>query len=176
MLFRSDLESYLDTVHHRKLLSILKRRIADRDIIDLIAKFLKAGVMEDGLFARTETCVPQGGVISPLLANVYLNEFDKWAEEKWNRPTNERHRIRNAGRGNYKMVRYADDFVVVSNDTIEGVQQTKQEIKQYLETELHLRLSEEKTKVTHVNEGFDFLGFHIKYYEEIGRASCRERV
>jgi group II intron reverse transcriptase/maturase len=161
-VIEGDLESYFDTVHHRKLLSILKRRIADRAIIDLIAKFLKAGVMEDGLFARTETGVPQGGVISPLLANVYLNEFDLWAEEKWKIPTNERQRIRNAGRGNYKMVRYADDFVVVSNDTIEGVQQTKQEIKQYLETELNLKLSEEKTKVTHVNEGFDFLGFHIQ--------------
>ncbi len=82
-VIEGDIKSYFDTVHHRKLLSILKKRIADKDIIDLIWKFLKAGVMEDGLFARTETGVPQGGVISPLLANVYLNEFDKWAEKKW---------------------------------------------------------------------------------------------
>lgn len=168
-VIEGDLESYFDTVHHRKLLSILKQRIADRDIIDLIAKFLKAGVMEDGLFARTEAGVPQGGVISPLLANVYLNEFDKWAEQKWNIPKNERQRIRYAGRGNYKMVRYADDFVVVSNDTIEGVQQTKQEIKQYLETELHLKLSDTKTKITHVNDGFDFLGYHIQRRKPEGR-------
>ncbi len=164
-----DLESYFDTVNHRKLLSFLKKRIADRDMIDLIAKFLKAGVMEDGLFVRTEAGVPQGGVISPLLANVYLNEFDKWAEEKWNISDNERRRIRYAGRGNYKMVRYADDFVVVSNDTIEGVQQTKQEIKQYLETELHLKLSDEKTRITHVNEGFEFLGYHIQRRKPEGR-------
>lgn len=76
-VIEGDIKSYFDTVHHRKLLSILKRRIVDRDIIDLIWKFLKAGVMEGGLFARTDTGVPQGGVISPLLANVYLNEFDK---------------------------------------------------------------------------------------------------
>ncbi len=63
-VIEGDIKSYFDTVHHRKLLSILKRRIADKDIIDLIWKFLKAGVMEDGLFARTETGVPQGGVIT----------------------------------------------------------------------------------------------------------------
>jgi len=175
-VIEGDLESYFDTIHHRKLLSLLKRRIADRDLIDLVAKFLKAGVLEDGLFARTEAGVPQGGVISPLLANVYLNEFDKWAEEKWNVPTAERQRNRHAGRGNYKMVRYADDFVIVSNDTIEGVQQTKQEIKQYLETELHLKLSEEKTKITHVNEGFDFLGYHIQRVKpkDAGSSICAQ--
>src|SRR5204863_2080225 len=80
-VIEGDLRSYFDTVHHRKLLSLLKRRIADRDILDLIWKFLKAGVMEDGLFAHTETGVPQGAIISPLLSNVYLHEFDKWAVE-----------------------------------------------------------------------------------------------
>lgn len=168
-VIEGDLERYFDTVHHRKLLSLLKQRIADRDLLDLIAKFLKAGVLEEGLFARTEAGVPQGGVISPLLANVYLNEFDKWAEQKWNLPTADRQKIRNAGRGNYKMVRYADDFVVVSNDTLAGVQQTKQEIKAYLETELYLKLSEEKTKITHVNDGFEFLGFHIQRRKPEGR-------
>ncbi|MFL6547030.1 MAG: reverse transcriptase domain-containing protein, partial [Candidatus Udaeobacter sp.] len=62
-----------------------------------------------------------GGVNSPLLANIYLNEFDKWAEEKWHkRNATERQKIRAAGGGNYVMVRYADDFVVVSNDSIQG--------------------------------------------------------
>lgn len=158
-VIEGDLQSYFDTVHHRKLLSILRRRIADRDIITLIWKFLKAGVMEDGLFARTEAGVPQGGVISPLLANVYLNEFDKWAEAKWPTDLNTRQRNRYAGRGNYRMVRYADDFVVVSNDTLAGVEEAKREIQAYLETELHLTLSPEKTVVTHVNDGVDFLGF-----------------
>jgi retron-type reverse transcriptase len=107
------------------LLSILKQRIADKDILNLIWKFLKAGVMEDGLFARTETGVPQGGVISPLLANVYLNEFDKWAEAKWNILSYEKAKRRRAGQGNYRLIRYADDFVVMSNDGIAGVQQAK---------------------------------------------------
>ncbi len=108
--------------------------------------------MEGGLFARTDRGVPQGGIISPLLANIYLNEFDKWAEERWHLPPNDLRRRRYAGSGNYKMVRYADDFVVISNDRIAGVKQTREEIRDFLERELHLVLTMEKTKITHVNE------------------------
>jgi RNA-directed DNA polymerase len=168
-VIEGDIKSYFDTVHHRKLLSILKKRIADKDIIDLIWKFLKAGVMEDGLFARTKTGVPQGGVISPLLANVYLNEFDKWTEKKWQLTPYEQQKRRKAGPGNYRLARYADDFVILSNDGIEGVKQAKQEIKDFLEKELHLQLSEEKTLITHVNDGFNFLGFHIQRCKPEGR-------
>jgi len=168
-VIEGDIKSYFDTVHHRKLLSILKQRIADKDILDLIWKFLKAGVMEDGLFARSEKGVPQGGVISPLLANVYLNEFDKWAETKWNVSPQEKAKRRRTGIGNYRLVRYADDFVVMSNDGIAGVQQARQDIREYLKIELHLELSEEKTRLTHLNNGFDFLGFHIQRVKPEGR-------
>lgn len=168
-VIEGDIKGYFDTVHHRKLMSILKRRIADPDITDLIWKFLKAGVMEKGLFAETKQGVPQGGVISPLLANIYLNEFDMWAAARWDLTQYERSKRRKAGRGNYKMVRYADDFVVVSNDTIAEVEQTKREIKDFLENELHLELSDEKTLITHVNNGFDFLGFHIQRKQPEGR-------
>lgn len=168
-VIEGDLTSYFDTVHHRKLLSILRQRLADRDLLDLIWKFLKAGVMEGGLFARTEAGVPQGGVISPLLANVYLNEFDKWAAARWDRDYLARQRTRYAGAGNYKMVRYADDFVVVSNDTLTGVRQAKQDIKHFLEGDLHLTLSDDKTLITHVNDGFTFLGFHIQRVRPEGR-------
>jgi RNA-directed DNA polymerase len=164
-----DIKSYFDTVHHRKLLSILKKRIADKDIIDLIWKSLKAGVMEDGLFARTETGVPQGGVISPLLVNVYLNEFDKWAEQKWVLPPYEQQKRRKAGLGNYRLARYADDFIILSNDGIDGVRQAKQEVREFLENELYLQLSEEKTLITHINDGFNFLGFHIQRCKPEGR-------
>lgn len=168
-VIEGDIKSYFDKVHHRKLLSILKERIADKDIIDLIWKFLKAGVMEDGLFARTEAGVPQGGIISPLLANIYLNEFDKWAEKKWVLSPHEQQKRRKAGLGNYRLARYADDFVILSNGGIEGVKQAKQEVKDFLENELHLQLSEEKTLITHVNDGFDFLGFHIQRCKPEGR-------
>jgi hypothetical protein len=125
--------------------------------------------MEEGLFARTETGVPQGGVISPLLANVYLNEFDKWAEKKWYLTRYEQLKRRTAGLGNYRLIRYADDFVILSNDRIEGVKQAKQEIRDFLANELHLELSEEKTHITHVNDGFDFLGYHIQRCKPKGR-------
>ena len=161
-VIEGDLQSYFDTVHHRTLMKLLRRRLKDRALLDLIWKFLKSGVMEGGLFGRTESGVPQGGVISPLLANVYLNEFDQWTATQWGLDRHARRRRRKAGLGNYKMVRYADDFVVISNGPIAEVKATKKAIQQFLENELHLTLSEEKTLITHINEGFDFLGFHIQ--------------
>ena len=148
-VIEGDLQSYFDTVHHRTLMKLLRRRLKDRALLDLIWKFLKSGVMEGGLFARTDSGVPQGGVISPLLSNVYLNEFDRWAASQWDPNHNARQRRRKAGLGNHKMMRYADDFVVVSNGTKAEVKTTKQAIQQFLENELHLTLSEEKTVITH---------------------------
>ena len=183
-VIEGDLRSYFDTVHHRTLMKLLRRRLKDRALLDLIWKFLKSGVMEGGLFSHTDSGVPQGGVISPLLANVYLNEFDKWAAAQWDLDPNARRGRRRAGLGNYKMVRYADDFVVVGNGAKAEVKATKQAIQQFLENELHLTLSEEKTVITHVNDGFDFLGFHIQRKPVNGRwavhlrptAKAKERV
>jgi group II intron reverse transcriptase/maturase len=183
-VIEGDVRSYFDTVHHRKLMSLLRRRIADRDLLDLIWKFLKAGVMQGRLFARTEAGVPQGGIISPLLANVYLHELDVWAEKRWHLPPAERQARRSRGIGNYRMVRYADDFIVVSNDGIDGVRQTKEELRRFLVDELHLELSDEKTAITHVNDGFTFLGFHVQRVRPEGRwvvhlrpaAQAKERV
>lgn len=168
-VIEGDIRSYFDTVHHRKLLSLIKRRIADKDIIDLIWKFLKAGVMEGQLFAKTEQGVPQGGIVSPLLANIYLHELDKLAEEKWDLDPYSRAKRRTAGTGNYKLVRYADDFVVVSNGTLAEVKAVKEELKDFLHTSLHLEMSEEKTKITHINDGIDFLGFNIQRVKPEGR-------
>src|SRR5262245_57670466 len=82
-VIEGDIKSYFDVVQHRKLLSLIKRRIADKDLLDLIWKFLKAGVMEEYQFTRSESGVPQGGIASPLLANIYLHELDVWAEQQW---------------------------------------------------------------------------------------------
>jgi group II intron reverse transcriptase/maturase len=161
-VIEGDIKSYFDVVQHRKLLSLLKRRIVDGDILDLIWKFLKAGVMEELQFTRSGSGVSQGGTLSPLFANVYLHELDVWAEKQWDLDPYTRQKRRLAGGGNYRMVRYADDFVVVSNDTIAGVTQAKEAIKNFLSSDLHLELSEEKTTITHVNHGFDFLGFNLQ--------------
>lgn len=168
-VIEGDLKSYFDTVNHRILLKLLKKRIADKKLLKLIYQFLKAGVMENQLFAHTREGVPQGGIISPLLANLYLNEFDKWAVRKWQISASKKQKLRESGRGNYVMVRYADDFVVVSNDGIAGVRQAKAEIKDFLEGELKLTLSEEKTLITHVNKGYNFLGFNIRRNNPEGR-------
>ena len=183
-VIEGDLQSYFDTVHHRTLMKLLRRRLKDRAVLDLIWKVLKSGVMEGGLFAHTDSGVPQGGVISPLLANVYLNEFDQWAAAQWALDKNAQRRRRQAGLGNYRMVRYADDFLVVGNGTKAEVKATKQAIQRFLENELHLTLSEEKTVITHANDGFDFLGFHIQRKQVNGRwavhlrptAKAKERV
>jgi RNA-directed DNA polymerase len=114
-------------------------------------------------------CNIVGGVCAPLLANVYLHEFDRWAAAKWHRSRNELAQRRRTGHGNYKLIRFADDFVVLSNAGIADVRQAKAEIKQFLETELHLKLSDEKTCITHVNQGFTFLGFHIQRVRPEGR-------
>ncbi len=182
-VIEGDLQSF-DTVHHRTLMKLLRRRLKDRALLDLLWQFLKSGVMEGGLFGRTDSGVPQGGVISPLLANVYLNEFDRWAAAQWDLTRYTRQRRRQAGLGNYRMVRYANDFVVVSNGTKAEVKATKVAIQQFLENELHLTLSEEKTTITHVNDGFDFLGFHIQHKRANDRwavhlrptAKAKERV
>lgn len=168
-VIEGDLKSYFDTVNHRILIKLLKKRIADKKLLALIYQFLKAGIMENQLFAQTREGVPQGGIVSPLLANIYLNEFDKWAAQKWNVSPYEKQKRRKSGQGNYVMVRYADDFIVVSNDSIAGVRQARAEIKAFLETELKLTLSEEKTLLTHVNKGYDFLGFNIRRVKPEGR-------
>lgn len=170
-VIEGDIKSYFDNVHHKKLMALIRKRIADKAVLTLIWKFLKAGVMEGQLFAKTETGVPQGGVISPLLANIYLNEFDKLAERKWHSwtPYERQYYVRKQGKGNYCMVRYADDFVIVGNGPISEVRQIKEEVKNYLAKELHLELSDEKTKITHVNDGFTFLGFYIQRVRPEGR-------
>jgi RNA-directed DNA polymerase len=161
-IIEGDIKSYFDEVHHRKLISLLKRRIEDKALLSLLWQFLKAGVMEDGLFARTDKGVSQGGVVSPLLANVYLHELDQWAAKRWDVDRNHQQRNRYAGRGNAVLIRYADDFVILSNGPIAEVREIKEEVKQFLSTTLHLELSEEKTRLTHANDGFTFLGYHIQ--------------
>jgi hypothetical protein len=100
--------------------------------------------MEGGLFAKTETDLPQGGVISPLLSNVYLHELDKWGARRCSLASHVKARRRYAGKGNHRLVQYADDFVIVSNGTITEVQQLKEQLSGFLRDELHLTLSEEK--------------------------------
>ena len=138
-----DLSKYFDTLNHELLLNLLRKKFQDNRVIELIKKYLKSGVMENGVFSKTEEGSPQGGPLSPLLANIYLNEFDKEME----------------GRG-VKIVRYADDIVVLAKSKRAAVRLMKT-CSRYLEDRLKLRVNVQKSKVVSVFaiKHFKFLGF-----------------
>lgn len=139
----ADIKGFFDNIPHKLIMTELSNEIADGNILGLIERFLKSGVMEEGRFRPTTKGTPQGGVISPLLANIVLNPFDHKLEEK-----------------GYKFVRYADDFVILCK-TRQQAEEALDFTKSILENQMELELSPEKTKIIHVSEGFDFLGFHF---------------
>jgi group II intron reverse transcriptase/maturase len=161
-VIEGDISAYFDTINHRKLMRLLRRRVKDERLLSLIWKFLRAGVMERKLFKDTTLGTPQGGIISPLLANVYLHELDRYMEERTGLPRKERKARRKEGLANYAYVRYADDFVILCNGTRARAEEMREGVRTFLASNLHLTLSMEKTKVTHLNDGFDFLGFTIR--------------
>lgn len=139
----ADIKGFFDNIPHKLIMTEVASEIADGNILGLIEKFLKSGVMEEGQLRPTTKGTPQGGVISPLLANIVLNPFD--------------HELDKAG---YKFVRYADDFVILCK-TKEQAIAAMEFAKDILEEKMGLELSSEKTKIVHVKDGFDFLGFHF---------------
>jgi RNA-directed DNA polymerase len=161
-VIEGDISSYFDTINHRKLTKLLRKRVKDERLLNLTWKFLRAGVMERKLFRDTRLGTPQGGIISPLLANVYLHELDKHMEKYTALSHKEKTERRRQGLANYVYIRYADDFVVLCNGTRAQAEELREEVRDFLATSLRLTLSMEKTKVTHLNEGFDFLGFNIR--------------
>jgi RNA-directed DNA polymerase len=164
-----DIRKCFDRIHHAKLLNILRKTIKDERLIRLIKEMLKAGVMEDGAWHITDEGTPQGGIVSPLLANIYLNELDQFIYHKWG-ALDSKTRKRLTRRGEARpcfLVRYADDFVVMVIGTPEQAEQLKTDIAEFLEQELHLELSAEKTLVTPIEQGLDFLGFTIRKYREV---------
>jgi group II intron reverse transcriptase/maturase len=173
-IIEGDIASYFDTINHRKLMKLIGRRVKDKRLLRLIWKFLRAGVMEGKLFTDTKLGTPQGGIISPLLANIYLHELDKYMSRLTEVSGYERRKRRETGLANFYHVRYADDFVVICNGTKAQAEAMKEEIDAFLANKLRLKLSKEKTKVTHINDGFRFLGFEIKRGRGRG-ASMRTR-
>ena len=144
-VLESDIANCFDAIPHSGLMSAIEERVSDRQLLKLLRAMLRAGVMQDGAVHREVTGTPQGGVLSPVLANVYLHRLDRqWTE-----------------RGTGELVRFADDLVVLCH--------TKREAEAALEAlrsilaELGLQLKEAKTRIVHLREegeGLDFLGFH----------------
>lgn len=138
-----DLSKYFDTLNHDLLMNMLREQIQDKRVIELIKKYLKSGVMENGVIAKTEEGSPQGGNLSPLLANVYLNKFDHEFEDR-----------------GVRVVRYADDIVLLAKSK-RAAERLLGTSRTYLEQKLKLKVNEEKSKAVSVYSirNFKFLGF-----------------
>ena len=138
-----DLSKYFDTLNHALLINLLRQTIKDERVIQLIKKYLKSGVMENGVCIKTEEGSPQGGPLSPLLANIYLNEFD--------------HEFENRG---VKVIRYADDIVLLAKSQ-RATERLLETSTRYLEGKLKLTVNKEKSKTVSVVaiRNFKFLGF-----------------
>lgn len=160
-VIEGDIASYFDSVNHKKLVELIRARVKDQWLIELIWKFLRAGVMEGKLFKETQRGVPQGGIVSPLFSNIYLSELDRYMERYTALSSREKTARRRRGQGNYVYARYGDDFAVLCNGTKTQAVELKEELHAFLKETLKLDLSWEKTKITHLNEGFEFLGFGI---------------
>lgn len=161
-----DIKGCFDNVHHGILMELVRQRIEDRHVLDVIRAILRAGVVEEtGRYAATLTGTPQGGIISPLLTNIYLSVLDRHFEGVWNHQTRYigcSSYYRRRGFATYRLIRYADDFVILVRGTREQADAVREEAARVLQNELKMELSLEKTLVTHVDEGFDFLGHHIR--------------
>lgn len=160
-VIEGDVRACFDEIAHDSILRNLREKVADKKLLALVGMFLKAGVVVDGVREPTEKGVPQGGVLSPLLANIVLNRLDWFLHGKGDYRDHGQ-RKRKYGKPNIRFVRYADDWCVfITRDNKGSAERLRGEIRDFLRAEAGLELSEEKTHITHVRDGFDFLGFRI---------------
>ena len=167
----ADISACFDEIDHRALLGRVRARIGDRRVLALVAAFLRAGILgEDGVERDTATGTPQGGILSPLLANIALSVLDEHFVAAWaamGAHSGARQQRRRTGLATYRLVRYADDFVVLVAGTRAHAEAVRDEAAAVL-APMGLRLSPAKTRVVHIDEGFDFLGFRVKRHQKRG--------
>jgi RNA-directed DNA polymerase len=163
-VFEADITACFDEIDHTALLGRVRDRIGDKRVLGLVKAFLRAGILsEEGFIRATDTGTPQGGILSPLLANIALSIVDEHFACKWEAlgTPSARARRRRAGIPAMRLIRYADDFVVMISGQRADAEALWDEVGQVL-APMGLRLSEEKTRVCHIDEGFDFLGWRIQ--------------
>jgi RNA-directed DNA polymerase len=163
-VIEGDVEDCFSSIHHGLLVEQVRRRVTDKRVLALTRRFLGAGIMrEHGTLAATPSGTPQGSILSPLMANIALSVLDRHFEAAWSARThNQRARDRADGLPSYRLVRYADDFVVLVRGTEAQAHQVKEQTAEFMREHMRLTLSPEKTAITHVDDGFDLLGFRVK--------------
>lgn len=174
-VFEADIAACFDEIDHGALMQRVRGRIADRRVLGLVRAFLAAGVFSDGQGARAAiTGTPQGGILSPLLANTALSVLDEHFTRKWEAlgPAWTRQKRVRQGTPAYRLVRYADDFVVMVRGTKADTDALWNELATVLDP-IGLRLSAEKSRVCHIDTGLDFLGFRIQRRSWQGRPGKR---
>lgn len=138
-----DLKSYFDTIHHQRLRAYLEEFITDKIVLKLIWKFLRSGILDKDIYVETTVGAPQGGPLSPILVNVYLNKLDRELEKR-----------------GHRFIRYADDFVIYVKTPRAG-ERVMASVKKYIEEDLGLTINEKKSKVCGATSA-TFLGFNIQ--------------
>ena len=157
-----------DEIGHVALMDRLRGRIKDKRVLALVKAFLKAGVMTfPGDREESLTGTPQGGILSPLLANIALSALDEHFARQWEPDHGQRKKRIRKGLGNWRLVRYADDFVIMVHGSRRHAEALREEAAAALEP-LGLRLAGEKTRIVSIDEGFDFLGFTIRRMRKRG--------
>jgi RNA-directed DNA polymerase len=162
-VIEGDVEDCFGQIHHGLLMEQVRRRVTDKRVLALIRLFLAAGVMRElDSVTATPSGTPQGSSLSPLLANIALSVLDRRFEAAWtSRTQTQRWRDRAKGHPSYRMIRFADDFVVLVRGTEAQAQALKEQTAEFMREQMRLTLSPEKTHITHVDDGFDLLGFRI---------------
>jgi RNA-directed DNA polymerase len=171
-VLEADIETCFDNIDHA-LMDRLRRRISDKRVLALVKSFLKAGVMSTiGTAEGTITGTPQGGILSPLLANTALSVLDDYFMQQWTTTMGsevQRQARKRRGQANYRLVRYADDFVIVVTGEKEHAEALRDRVADVL-APMGLRLSAEKTRVVHLDDGLRLLGFNIRRRRKRGSA------
>ena len=169
-IVEGDIKACFDEISHPALVARMRRRVGDKRVLDLVKAFLKAGILsEDGELRESNIGAPQGGILSPLLSNIALSVLDEHFARAWQAmgDSHAREQRRRNGLANYRLVRYADDWILMVAGTRADAERLKQEAAEVL-LPMGLRLSQEKTVIVHIDHGLNFLGLRIQRHKQRG--------
>jgi RNA-directed DNA polymerase len=170
-IVEGDITACFDEISHPALMDRVRVRVGDKRVLALVKAFLKAGILgEDRVWRTTDTGTPQGSILSPLLSNVALSVLDEHIAQDPGGPTAspyQRAKRRAEGLPNYRLIRYADDWCLVISGTKADAETLREKMAGVLST-MGLRLSQEKTLITHIDEGLVFLGWRIQRHRKRG--------